>query len=204
MLYGNLPPAQWRPLTAGATSEPWQSFERALELLRAGDHTSASREWQRITTLDGIESRHVLQAWHFLRGVGIRPPEAAAADVLGAIAEVAVNGGHDVLAAYRDGSVRYLNYSGKVLVVEGEQAAVVGDAVAAWFEIAQALAHVVGVWDEPQLPSLPAGATRILMLTPGGLRFGQGPDSALRGDRAAAAFLAAATRLLTEVTALVR
>lgn len=92
-----------------------------------------------------------------------------------------------------------------MLVIEGARpGSDVAGAAHAWLEIAQTLAQVVGVWEEPALPALPAGATRITMLTPAGPRFGQGPDAALRKDRAAGAYLAAATRVLTTVLALGR
>ena len=202
LLFGDVDLDEWPP--AGEVSaEPWKSFERARELLRSGDQGAAGREWQRIASLHGIESRHTLQAWHFLREVGTQPPDDVAPRVLGVVAEVAVSGGHDVLAAYRDGSVRYLNYTGKVLVVEADVApAELAHAVDAWLRIAETLAQVVGVWDQPKLPPLPAGDTRITMLTPGGLRFGQGPDRALRADAGTAAYLAAATLVLTSATAL--
>lgn len=113
MLFGSLSPELWLPSSAdGAASEPWLSFARAHQSLQAGDQAGATRSWQHVTSLEGIESRQVLQAWHFLRAVGVYPSPSEATDVLGAIAEVAVNGGHDVLAAYRDGSVRYLNHAG--------------------------------------------------------------------------------------------
>jgi hypothetical protein len=50
----------------------------------------------------------------------------------------------------------------------------------------------VAEWlNQPEFPALPSGHTRIMMLTPAGARFGQGPDSALRADKEAATFLAA-------------
>jgi hypothetical protein len=205
LLYGDVAPEQWRsPSGEPATAEPWRSFEQALAYMRAGDMARACGEWQRVTTMDGVGSRNVLQAWRFLRDAGIRPSAEVSADVIGVVAEVAVAGGHDLLAAYRDGSVRYLNYSGKVLVVEPDATtAQLADAVRRWLQVAQALAQVVDVWDQPQLPPLPSGDSRIMMLTPLGMRFGQGPDGALRQDRAADAFLTAATEVLTTVMALV-
>jgi hypothetical protein len=38
--------------------------------------------------------------------------------VLDAVAEIPVNGAHDLLAAYRDRTAGYLHYSGKPLVWE--------------------------------------------------------------------------------------
>ncbi len=111
-------------------------------------------------------------------------------------AEVAVAGRHDLLIAYRDHSVRYLNHSGGVAIVDPPNLPATAEVVDQWLAVGQQLANVIGVWDRSVLPHLPPGASRVLMLTPGGPRFGQGPDSQLRLDRGAAAFLDAATQLL--------
>jgi hypothetical protein len=143
----------------------------------------------------------VLQAWHYLRAAGVQPDGDVASVVLGAAAEVAVEDKHDLLVAYRDGGVRYLNWGGKLAVVEPGNIPAVDDAVSAWLAVADVVARAVGVWDQDALPRLPAGHSRILMLSPGGKRFGQGPDDLLRADPPAAGFLTAATRLLLAVTA---
>ena len=49
--------------------------------------------------------------------------------MLGAAAELPVNGAHDLLAAYRDGSARYLNYSGKAVVWEDRSVAPIQAAI---------------------------------------------------------------------------
>jgi hypothetical protein len=61
----------------------------------------------------------------------------------------------------------------------------------------QTVADVIGPWGRPELPSLPGGHTRFVMLAPGGVRFGQGPETALRTDRVAGTLLEVATRVLT-------
>jgi hypothetical protein len=55
---------------------------------------------------------------------------------------------------------------------------------------------MVGTWEEPDLPALPVDHARLLLLTPGGFRFGQGPPDSLWADPGAAAVLDAATALL--------
>jgi hypothetical protein len=100
--------------------------------------------------------------------------------------------------------VRYLNHSGKVAIIEPQAAPTgLGTATDEWLAIASQLAAVIETWDEQALPPLPPGHTRILMLTPGGPRFGQGPDSELRLDAAAAAYLTAATKVVKIVVNLV-
>jgi hypothetical protein len=168
----------------------------------SGDKDAAVEIWSDIATQRETESRHVLQAWHFLRAAGVSPAPESASYVLAAVAEVSVKAGHDLLVAYRDGGIRYLNQSGKVAIVDATADLASTEAARAWLTVADELAPTVGVWDQPQLPALPSGDSRIMMLTPEGPRFGQGPDSLLRADAGAAAFLSAATNVLIAVTRL--
>ena len=203
LLYGDLPIDRWPDHEADAPQQPWAAFAAARDLVHQGRETEALAFWAQIAASPGIESRHTLQAWHFLRSYGVTPPNDVASEVLGAVAEVAVGAEHDLLVAYRDGSVRYLNHSGKVAIIEPQAATVeLVKAARAWLAVAAALADVVGVWDQPDLPPLPSGHTRILMLTPGGMRFGQGADAKLRLDAPALAYLSAATKLLQAVVSL--
>lgn len=185
---------------AGDGDEPWISFERARRLVQAGRRDDAVPIWQRIAAVDGLESRHTLQAWHFLRQAGRTPPPDQARLVLGTAVEMPVPEGHDLLVAYRDGSARYLNYSGKALVWEDHSDVGVQAAITGWLALGQAIADAIGVWDQPSLPPLPAGQARLLMLTPGGHRFGQGPVAALSQDPMAGPFITAATRVLQLIT----
>jgi hypothetical protein len=202
LLYGDRSVDEWPPPGTVADGEPWASFVRARELKRSGDEDAAVEIWSDIATQREIESRHVLQAWHFLRAAGVSPAPESASYVLAAVAEVSVKPGHDLLVAYRDGGIRYLNQSGKVAIVDATADLASTEAARAWLTVADELAPTVGVWDQPQLPALPSGDSRIMMLTPEGPRFGQGPDSLLRADASAAAFLSAATNVLIAVTRL--
>jgi hypothetical protein len=199
LLFGDCDLDAW-PAGEDTEGEPWSSFVRARAAVRAGSTGEARSAWQQITEMAGVESRQVLQAWHFLRSVGVVPSADVATQVLGAVAEVAVPDGHDVLAAYGDGSVRFLSYSGAAVVVDQRIPAL--DAPAAGLlEAAAGIAAATGPWEGP-MPDLPAGSSRLTALTPLGPHFGQGPDAALRADPMAAAFFDAATSLLLAVTSL--
>lgn len=201
-LFGDRSVDEWPPPETVADSEPWASFVRAREAQRSGDEHAAVQIWSGIAAQPTIESRHVLQAWHFLRAAGVSPAPESASYVLAAVAEISVQSGHDLLVAYRDGGIRYLNRNGKAAIVEGAADLACAEAARAWLAVADELASAVGVWHQPQLPPLSPGDSRIMMLTPGGPRFGQGPDSLLGSDAGAAAFLSAATNLLIAVTRL--
>ena len=198
-VFGDCPLDEWPPDGDAATDEPWRSFDKARSAFRQGDDAEARRLWLAIAD-SADESRNVLQAWHFLCSAGVAPPDATAKHVLGVVVEVAVPEGHDLLAAYEDGSARYLNYSGAAVVVDARVPAV--DAPAReLLAIGQALVEAIGPWEGP-LPDLPRGHSRLTMLTPLGPHFGQGPDAALRQDKAAGALLDAATRTLLAVVEL--
>jgi hypothetical protein len=199
--FGDVPLDAWSASGTDHPGAPWDSFEQARQLVKAGRRDEAVRVWQRIAATQGLESRHTLQAWHFLRqATGQPPPEEVAGRVLGAAAEVPAGNGHDLLVAYQDGTARYLNYSGKAVVWENRSDAQIQAAITGWVSAGQRLADVIGVWEAPTLPPVPAGAARALMLTPGGHRFGQAPADALFADPQGGPFLTAATHVMQLVT----
>jgi hypothetical protein len=198
-VFGDVGVDDWPPPGADDEGEPWRSFTRARAALRSGAPQEAQDLWQQIAANPDLESRQTLQAWHFLRSVGVSPPEGIAKRVYGAVAEVAVPLGHDLLAAYADLSVRYLNYSGAAVVID-ERIPSVEIPAAELLKIGQSIVNAIGPWEQA-LPPLPAGHSRLTLLTPSGPHFGQGPDAALRADPPAAAFFDAATRTLVAAIA---
>jgi hypothetical protein len=105
-VFGDAPLDVWTARGAGQPGQPWDSFEQAREMAQVGYRDEAVRIWRQIASADGLESRHTLQAWHFLRQAGQPPPPDQARLVLGVAAEMPVRKGHDLLAAYRDGTAR--------------------------------------------------------------------------------------------------
>lgn len=199
-LFADLPVEAWPPEDS-VTEEPWASFVRARRHLAVGDQDLAIRAWVPVATFDGWDARHRLQAWHFLRGIGVQPDAQVADRVLGVVAEVAVGFSHDVLAVYADGSVRYLGHDGGAAVIEsGGLDVVLG--VTSLLAAGQTVADLIGPWDGPELPPLPVGHSRFTMLTPSGPHLGQGPDDVLRADPMAEPLFRAATGLLLSVVAL--
>jgi hypothetical protein len=122
----------WVAHGAGQPGEPWNSFEHARQLTRAGQRDEAVTIWQQIASADGLESRHTLQVWHFLRQAGQPPPVARARLVLGVAVEMPVRKGHDLLVGYRDGTARYLNYSGKAVIWEDHSDTRIQAAITGW------------------------------------------------------------------------
>jgi hypothetical protein len=195
-VYGDAPLDKWVPQGAGALHEPWRSFEKAGQLAHAGQPHEAAEIWRQIASTEGLESRQTLQAWHFLRQAGYQPPADRAKFVLGVVAEMPVGSAHDLLAAYRDGSARYLNYSGKAVVWDAPSVSPIQEAIDTWLDSGQVIANATGPWDQPSFPPLPAGHARAMVLTPGGPHFGQGREADLSADPLAGSFLSSATSLM--------
>jgi hypothetical protein len=195
-VYGDAPLDEWVAQGDGDPGEPWHSFERARQLVHSGQQQEAVKIWRQIAATEGLESRQVLQAWHFLREAGEQPPDDRAKLVLGAVAEMPVHGGHDLLAAYRDGTARYLHYSGGAVAWEDRSVAPIQSAINDWLAKAQVIVNAIGPWNQPALPPLPPGHARLMMLTPSGPHFGQGPVADLSADQAARSFITAATGLM--------
>jgi hypothetical protein len=203
-LYADLGVAEWPPGDE-PQPEPWGSFQRARRHLAAGDHDLAIRAWSQVANpAFGMESRQVLQAWHHLRGQGIVPDASIADEVLGIVAEVALDGGHDVLAAYADGGVRFLHHLGGGTVVEPPAPTAVALAASGWLAEAQEVAAQMDRWAGTGAEAAAAGASRFVVLTRGGARvaFGEGASADPGRDPVAGRLLVGGVRLLTAITEL--
>jgi hypothetical protein len=121
---------------AGETPTPWQATLAsanvpALEAL-------ASDESQ--------EGRVRYLAFSRLRTLGrIVAPKK----LLGVIVEVPLAGGLDVLGAFSEGGVRYVNQSGKLVVIEGVQQFV--PMVRRLFDASRPVVQRIGPWTKPRL-----------------------------------------------------
>jgi len=143
-----------------------------------------------------VESRLRRIAYRRLREAGQPPAELP---LLGVVVEVALEAGLDTLAAYADGSVRYINHAGGVSVVEP---GALDDAAAALVTAAGPVVAAIGPWEAERLAAPPQGSVRLSFLVGDRLYFGQGPIEALAADPLAGPVLAAATALLGAVVGL--
>jgi hypothetical protein len=62
-----------------------------------------------------LVSHYYLQAWHFLREVGVMPDPVVVKQILGVVVEVALAEWLNIVAAYTDNTARYFNFSGQGL-----------------------------------------------------------------------------------------
>ena len=193
-LFGDMPISEW-PSDSSLSLEPWASFVQARNCLQERDKESAITILKRITDMPGLESRHYLQAWHFLRGLGVNPPPDKAKTVYGVIVEVAVQGGADLVAAYADRTARYLHHSGGGVIWEHPDTSLDAE-VEALLSTGQAVANLIGPWDQARPPAPQGDNVRLNMLTPSGLHFGYGSFQTMHQDPNGRALIDPATRLM--------
>jgi hypothetical protein len=193
-------------LTAAMLTRPdevgaWHRLALAAAQARRGNATAATR------TLRGLadtsrEARIRLWAWNALRGLGATPPADVADRVDGVVAEV--DGGHGVetLAAYADGSARYLLPTGAKFIWDAPDD-----------RLAKPIAAVIGAAGAAVPATTPgrragepgAGMARLTLLTPAGARASEEPLADAAGDASPrAALFAAVTALLQQILAITK
>lgn len=146
---------------------------------------------------DANEGRVRALAFNRLRASGDKVPPRI---LLGVVIEVPLEQGLDVLAAFAEGGVRYLNQSGKVAIFEGENHPV--ELLAKeLIELSRAIVNRIGPWSKQRLPP-PQANVRMSFLVSDGLYFGEGPFHVLQADPLAGAVLAKATELVSRVVEL--
>ena len=193
-LFGDMPLDQW-PADPLPQPFPWGAFAVARRELAAANIDGAVKQWRQVLVAPGLEPRHYLQAWHFLRQHGQPPSSDLGKQLLGVVVEVGMPTGLDLLAAYPDHSARYYNFSGAGVVWEHPDASL--DPLIDGFLSASAeIVARIGPWEKERPPAPPAGETRLCFLTPSGLHFGQAPMPALTSDPLAGRVLERAVALM--------
>jgi hypothetical protein len=197
-LFGDLPMTEW-PRDPNTTGEPWAGFVQARNYLAVKNNPAAIAILKKITETPGLESRHYLQAWHFLRQLGVNPPEDKAKIVYGVVVEVGMPKGADIVAAYADGTARYLHHRGGGEIWERPDSSL--DApIQALLAAGQKVAGYIGPWEQERPEEPENGNVRLNMLTPSGLHFGYGGFQTLSEDPMGNAILSPATQLLQGLT----
>lgn len=176
--------------TAMSPSSGGPCRRSTLPVTRSRQETSTAHTAPRsVLAAPDSGSRDCLQAWHQLRALGEVPDDPAC--LYGVVVDMPVRADADMdtLAVYQDGTARYLDYSGNVLVWDASHPQV-DSLIRSVIEVGAEIAAQIGPWEGPR-PALRPG-----MLCAGGLRFGEGPRAALSADPMAGALLLAAAHLL--------
>ena len=200
LLFGDAPMSAWPSSVSTDQREPWTSFVKARDQASAGNTVAATKVLYQILEMPNLESRHYLQAWHFLRQMGQQPPDDQAKRLYGVVVEVGMENGLDILAAYVDGTARYFNYTGAAIIWERPDGSL-DTLIEALLVLGQRVANEIGPW-EGDRPAAPAsGQVRINLLVPSGLHFGQGQFEQLARDSMGGPLIAAATELMQALIA---
>jgi hypothetical protein len=119
--------------------------------------------------------------------------------LLGVIVEVPLAGGLDALAAFSEGGVRYVNQSGKLVVIDGVASFL--PMVKRLFVVSEPVVAHIGPWDKPRLTPPKQGNVRLTFLVSDGLYFGEGPMSVMQREAMAGSIIQQAAELLQAVVA---
>lgn len=201
-LFGDMPMSMW-PEVDDKTGEPWNLFVEARTQLDKKDKNSAIATLQKITTMSNLESRHYLQAWHFLRSLGVNPPADKAKIAYGVVIEVGMEKGADIVAAYTDFNAYYVNFTGAATIWQHPDTSLDAE-IGALLKAGQMVAEKIGPWDKARPAPPTNGNVRLNMLTPSGLHFGEGGFNVLSQDPMGKALIDPATALMLRLTKLPR
>lgn len=152
---------------------------------------------QKIAGGNGLDPRVKLLACNRLLSAGIVPEKK---ELMAVVVEVHLEEGLDVLASFVDGTARYINHSGKMVIWETTDDEHVVDLTNELFEHSLKIVNRIGPWDKPREPHPVKGNTRITFLVSDGLYFGEAKTDILFSDPMAGPALKTVTNLMKHLT----
>lgn len=138
------------------------------------------------------ESRIKILACNKLLSEGLKPEKK---ELLGVVIEIGLAEGLDVLAAYKDGTARYINYTEKMIFWESpaeESDKIIEDL----FRESEVVLKQIGPWDQNRLQFPATDNVRISFLVSDGLYFGQGGIDVFFNDQRSAPILKCGSELM--------
>lgn len=192
VLFGNLPAEQWLGDKKGM---PWSLFWEAYHQdVNKKDKEAAVKAYKKIVDMPGLETRHYLQAWYFLRKLGVNPPPEIARNVYGMVVDVFLKTGSEVVACYADHRARYINYQGRGIYWEAPDSSL-NEKMDALLKAGVGPAQNKA-FDENLAPPKEIDAVQISILTPSGIPFGMGTFEGWSKDPMGGPIVLAAGELL--------
>lgn len=91
LLFGHAPMSAWPGSVSSEQREPWTSFVKARGQASTGNTAAATKILHDILEMPNLESRHYLQAWHFLKQMGEQPAGDEAKRLYGVVVEVGMS-----------------------------------------------------------------------------------------------------------------
>ena len=159
--------------------------------------TSTKADLEKITTDADADPRAKILAYNKLLARGNKPTNK---ELLAVIVEVGLDGGLDVLASFKNGTARYINQTGKVLIWETTTDATVNQLTKDLFAKSVEVVNQIGPWDKPRKSHPAKGNMRLSFLVSDGLYFGEGSMDVLFNDKLASPTLTIATSLMQYLT----
>lgn len=147
---------------------------------------------EKILDDNNAESRIKILACNKLLSEGIKPDMKV---LLGVVIEIGLKEGLDVLAAYKDGTARYINYTEKMIFWESpaeESDKIIDDL----FRESEVVLKQIGPWDKLRLQYPATDNVRISFLVSDGLYFGQGGIDVFFNDQRSAPILKCGSELM--------
>jgi hypothetical protein len=154
--------------------------------------TSTIADYQKIIDDQNSDSRLKMLAYNRQLSKGHKSEKK---ELLGVIIEVGLDDGLDVLASFSDGTARYINQTGKMIIWETADETS-NKLTEDLFIKSQEILKQIGPWDKPRRPHPTKDTARITFLVSDGLYFGEGPMDILFNDPLASPALTSGTELM--------
>lgn len=157
---------------------------------------SSPADLQKIIDDNDSDPRIKVLAYNRQMALGEKPIKK---ELLGVIVEVGLDTGLDVLASFSNGTARYINQTGRVLIWETTDQRS-NELTKDLFAECRNIIEEIGPWDKPRRPCPTRKNMRITFLVSDGLYFGEGGVDVLFNDPMAKIALATATQLMQYLT----
>jgi len=159
--------------------------------------SSSIAEFQKIIDDKNSDPRIKILAYNRQLALGRKPTKK---ELLAVIVEVGLDNGLNVLASFNNGTARYINQTGKILVWETSDDKAANKITNELFVNSQNIVNQIGAWNKPRRSNPTKGNVRITFLVSDGLYFGEGPMDVLFNDPMASPALMKATELMQYLT----
>lgn len=176
----------FRTTEAKKTEYPWSILSSP---------NATKEQLQKIASDKSLETRARILAYRELT----KEENILDKQLLGVIIEIGLPEGLDVLAAYSDGTARYINHSQKLVAWEAptnESNALIQKLL----ENSLNASNQIGLWDKKRKPHPSKDNVRITFLLSHGIAFGEGQCQLLSQDEIGGPILSSATQLMMFLT----
>ena len=159
--------------------------------------TSTPADLQKIIDDKDADPRTKILAYNKQLSKGHKPNKK---ELLAVIVEVGLEQGLDVLASFKNGTARYINQTGRILIWETTTDTKANELTKDLFAKSEQIVSKIGPWDKPRRPHPAKDNTRISFLVSDGLYFGEASTNVLFKEPLASPALTSATQLMQYLT----